>query len=326
MKSEILELLRCPVTAQKLHCEGAVLDNGEIEAGWLIAEGSGYRYPIHGGIPRFVPESNYADSFGLQWNRFRRTQLDSHSGHPISTERFWAATGWLPDDLRGRWVLDVGCGAGRFAEVALRAGAKVVALDYSRAVDACRANLKHHPNLHVVQGNVYHLPFEPGSFSFVYSLGVLQHTPDVAGAFAALPAMLHEGGRLCVDCYEKSWKALLHPKYLLRPLSRHLPQQTLFNLLERWIPMALPVSRGLRRVPGAGPILSRGIPVANYEGSLPLSEEQLKEWALLDTFDWLAPRYDRPQSARTLRRWMEGAGMREIEVLNAGHLVTRGRR
>jgi len=69
-----------------------------------------------------------------------------------------------------------------------------VALDYSSAVDACYANLKHHPNLHIVQGDIYALPFEPGNFQFVYSLGVLQHTPNVAAAFAALPPMLKGGG------------------------------------------------------------------------------------------------------------------------------------
>ena len=64
-----------------------------------------------------------------------------------------------PTDLAGQWVLDAGSGAGRFAEVALQAGAEVIALDYSRAVDACYANLKHYPNLHVVQGDIYALPF-----------------------------------------------------------------------------------------------------------------------------------------------------------------------
>jgi hypothetical protein len=69
-----------------------------------------------------------------------------------------------------------------------------VALDYSSAVDACYANLKHHPNLHVVQGDIYTLPFMQSAFPFVYSLGVLQHTPNVAKAFAALPPMVREGG------------------------------------------------------------------------------------------------------------------------------------
>jgi hypothetical protein len=71
-----------------------------------------------------VPESNYADNFGMQWNHFRQTQLDSYSGLPNSSDRFWLATHWSPVSLKDQWVLDVGCGAGRFAEVALNARAK----------------------------------------------------------------------------------------------------------------------------------------------------------------------------------------------------------
>jgi ubiquinone/menaquinone biosynthesis C-methylase UbiE len=96
--------------------------------------------------------------------------------------------------MNGKWVLDVGCGSGRFAEVALSSGAHVVALDYSSAVDACYTNLRHHENLHVIQGDIYSLPFAPSTFSFVYSLGVLQHTPDVAKAFATLPPIVSGGG------------------------------------------------------------------------------------------------------------------------------------
>jgi hypothetical protein len=44
-----------------------------------------YRYSNRNGIPRFVSESNYADNFGMQWNYFAKTQLDSYSGHAIST-------------------------------------------------------------------------------------------------------------------------------------------------------------------------------------------------------------------------------------------------
>ena len=68
---------------------------------------------------------------------FRQIQFNSHSGLPISSDRFWLATDWSPADLKAQWVLDEGCCAGRFAEVALKAGAKLVALDYSSAVDPC---------------------------------------------------------------------------------------------------------------------------------------------------------------------------------------------
>ena len=316
MKLEFLKRLRCPRTGQRLT---------EEEEG-LVSEDGNHRYPIRSEIPRLVPESNYADNFGLQWNQFAKTQLDSYSGQPISSERFWKSTGWNPSELRGKWVLDAGCGSGRFAEIALSAGAHVVALDYSSAVDACWANLKHFPNLHIVQSDIYALPFTAESFYLVYSLGVLQHTPDVARAFAALPPLLVSGGRICVDYYEKSLKSRLLPKYWLRPATKRMDKRRLLDLVQSAVPMLLPISRGIGRIPVLGKLLKRLIPVANFDGELSLSKEQLNEWAVLDTFDWLSPAYDNPQTAKTARQWMEQAGFQEIEVMKVGHLVGRGKK
>ena len=325
MQTELLEILRCPQTGRRLVPEQLEYHDERIRSGWLVSDGGEYRYPIRNFIPRFVAESNYADNFGMQWNKFRKTQLDSYSGHPISANRFWNATGCRPDVLAGQWVLDAGCGAGRFTEVTLQAGAKVVALDYSSAVDACYANLKHHPNLHVVQGDIYALPFPKESFPFVYSLGVLQHTPDVARAFAALPPMVAKGGgRLCVDFYQKSWKSALLPKYWLRPMTKHMPKARLLENLKVVVPKLLPLSRLLSRVPVLGSGLKQLVPVANYVGILPLSERQHLEWALLDTFDMFSPEFDNPQTEITVRRWLEDAGLDQIEVFKAGHLVGRG--
>jgi SAM-dependent methyltransferase len=325
MKIELLEILRCPQTGQCLILEPPTSGVDEIENGWLVSADGQYRYPVLNFIPRFVPESNYANNFGMQWNKFRQTQLDSYSGHPISADRFWKATGWKPENISGQWVLDVGCGAGRFAEIALRAGAKVVALDYSSAVDACFANLKQHPNLHVVQGDIYSLPFMTEAFPFVYSLGVLQHTPDVSQAFASLPPMVSRGGgKLCTDFYWKRFRTMLHAKYLFRPLTKRMSQQTLFTFLERNVPSLLKLSQFLGSVPIVGVVLKRIIPVADYTGRYPLNERQLNEWALLDTFDMLGPQYDSPQSASTIRNWMAKAGLEEIDVFQANLLVVRG--
>ena len=324
MKGELLDLLRCPQSGQRLEFVDCVNLGVRIQSGWLVSQDGRHRYPIRNFVPRFVPESNYADNFGMQWNKFRMTQLDSHSGHAISAERFWKATGWNPEDLAGYWVLDVGCGAGRFAEVALRAGARVVALDYSIAVDACYENLMDHPNFHVVQGDIYALPFLNGAFHFVYSLGVLQHTPDVEKAFFALPPMLIGGGRICVDFYQKSWKSALLPNHWLRPLTKRMPKVRLFSMLEYMVPILLPLSVWLGKCPILGSGFKRLVPVANYVGILPLDGEQQLEWSLLDTFDWLSPKYDNPQKPKIIQRWMEEACIENIKVLKAGHLVGRG--
>lgn len=327
MEIGLLDILRCPVTGNKLLLTDALYEGISIRSGWLVAESDpSIRYPIREFIPRFVSISNYADNFGMQWNMFSKTQLDSYSGQKISTNRFWNATKLKPEDINGKWVLDVGCGAGRFAEVALSAGAKVVALDYSSSVDACYTNLKHHPNLHLVQGDIYALPFVKDFFPVVYSLGVLQHTPDVAKSFAALPPHVQKGGLLCVDLYWKRLQTMLHVKYLLRPITKRMGQQKLFSLLLKTIPVLFKTSQVLGKVPVIGKFLKRLVPVADYTGIYPLNQQQLKEWALLDTFDMLAPEYDNPQKVATIQRWFEKAGFKNIEIFHEGHLVGRGYR
>ena len=326
MNPSLVKLLRCPKTKQKLYLEAEEYIDGRVYSGVLISEDRQNKYPIREFIPRFVPKSNYADSFGMQWNIFSKTQLDSYSGHPISYERLWKATGWNPNGLENKLVLDVGCGAGRFAEIALNAGANVVAMDYSRAVDACYNNLRHFSTLNVIQADIYSMPFAEESFDFVYCLGVLQHTPDVEKAFMALPHLVKKGGVLCIDIYEKSIISPLLPKYWLRPITKRIPKVTLFSIVKNLVPFLLPISIVISKIPIIGKYLRRIIPVANYSGVYPLDEKQIYEWAVLDTFDWLSPEYDQPQKEKTIKSWFEKAGMRDIEVLKAGHLVGRGRK
>jgi uncharacterized protein YbaR (Trm112 family) len=325
MTRDLIDLLCCPPCRGQLTLHATDSAGAHVEEGELACAGCGHRYPIRGGIPRFVPRDNYSSSFGFQWNRFRRTQLDSHTGHPISRDRFFRQSGWLPEEMRGRLVLDVGCGAGRFSEVALSTGARLVSLDYSEAVDACRANLGAHDRLNVIQGDVYNLPFRPGVFDFVYCFGVLQHTPDVARAFASLRPPLRRGGRLAVDLYPQLAGNVLWPKYWLRPLTRRVPPERLFPIVERMVKVLWPLSLGVGRVPVIGRKLRYAIPVVNYEGRLPLSPVQLREWAVLDTFDMLSPKYDQPQRAETLRAWFEQAGFESIEAFRSGLVVGRGR-
>jgi 2-polyprenyl-3-methyl-5-hydroxy-6-metoxy-1,4-benzoquinol methylase len=283
-------------------------------------------YPIGNGVPRFVPPDNYASSFGLQWNRFARTQLDSVSGHPISRDRFFTYSGWAPEDLQGALVLDVGCGAGRFTEVAQSCGARVVAMDYSSAVNACRANHAGNDRVAVVQADIYRLPFKAGVFDRIYCFGVLQHTPDVAAAFQALPRMLRPGGAIAVDLYPKLWTNALWPKYWLRPLTSRMRPERLARWVEHLVRWGWPLSRAVSRVPLVGHKLRYAIPIVNYEGVYPLSPEQMKEWALLDTFDMLSPTYDQPQDAPTLQAWMKHSGLEAIEVFRSGFLIGRGRK
>lgn len=311
-----LDVLCCP------HCRADVRQEGRV----LQCTGCHLEYPVTNGVARFVASDNYATSFGLQWNLFRKTQLDSFSGLTISRDRFERQAGWARDALRNALVLDVGCGAGRFTEIALEAGARVVAMDYSAAVDACRKNHEGHPNLMVVQADIYSMPFKAEAFDRVYCFGVLQHTPDVRRAFLALPLVVRNGGHVAVDVYPRLWMNVLWPKYWLRVATTRMRQDRLFAGVRAAVRWFWPLSVAVGRLPLVGRKLRYLIPIVNYEGVYPLSDLQLKEWAVLDTFDMLAPTYDQPQSADTLERWMVEGGLTDVEVFRAGFLVGRGRK
>ena len=117
---------------------------------------------------------------------------------------------------------------------------------------------------------------------------------------------------------------MLHTKYLLRPITKRISQQYLFRFLEKSVPALLKTSQILGSAPLVGRLLKRLVPVADYTGIYPLNQRQLEEWALLDTFDMLGPQYDSPQTAPTIRKWMSGAGLQDIDVFHATLLVVRG--
>ena len=322
MKRSLLDKLRCPRCAGGLNLDAQKETADGVEEG-VLRSNCGAVFPITNAIPRFVPSSNYGESFGFQWNRFGKTQLDSHSGLPISERRFYEYSGWTREELNGAFVLDAGCGAGRFTEIALAAGAEVVAIDLSNAVDACWANFRNHPRLHVLQADLYALPFAPESFDRVYCFGVLQHTPDVERAFKGLPRQVREGGKLAIDVYPRLWRNLFWSKYWLRPLTSRLEPAKLFALVQRSTPALLAVSRVVGRTPLLGRKLKYLIPVVNYEGVYPLSPKQLQDWAVLDTFDMLSPQHDHPQTRSRVIEWFRASGMSNIEVERRGFLVGR---
>src|SRR5438552_4341369 len=104
---EVLAVLRCVSCKASLHQR----------TGLLACDGCGRTFPFVQEVARFVDAQHYAGSFGFQWQMFARTQLDTGQSHR-SEVAFRRRTGFSPEDLAGKLVLDVGCGMGRFADVA----------------------------------------------------------------------------------------------------------------------------------------------------------------------------------------------------------------
>jgi SAM-dependent methyltransferase/uncharacterized protein YbaR (Trm112 family) len=315
MKRALLDLLACPRCHGALRPRGPQADAADIVDGALGCDACQHEWPIVRGIPRFVPKSNYAASFGLQWNAFRREQLDRYNQTDLSARRLFSETGWDPAWMAGKWLLDVGCGAGRFLDVASTTGAQMVGVDLSNAVDAAAASLADRPNVHLVQASVYELPFRPGVFDGAYCIGVIQHTPDPAAAVASIPGTVKPGGRLALTIYERRRFSKLYAKYLVRPVTRRLDKQHLLRGVSTAMPLLFPLTEVLFRVPRLGRYFQFAIPVANYVHERQLSLSQRYRWAIMDTYDMLAPEYDQPQTFDEVRSALARAGVTAVRRL-----------
>lgn len=290
----------------------------EILEGLLISRSEPSKsVKILGGIPRFVFEENYADSFGLQWNICRKTQLDSVTGLSLSANRLWANTKWTPQEIKGKTILEVGSGAGRFTEVFLQAGAKVVSFDFSNAVNANYQSNQGKGDLFLFQGDLYNIPLDDCLFDFVFCYGVLQHTPDPDAAYKKIFQKLRPGGKISIDYYLKSWRPTCWstPKYFWRPVTSRMNPELLFKLVKFYVPLYLPIDSFIKRIPKLGHLLSALIPVPcwNYL-TLGLSDKQREEWAVLDTFDALSPRYDSPKTLKEVEEMVTNSENDYVEA------------
>jgi len=278
--------------------------------GDALVDAEGNRFPLLAGVPRVCGPENYTSNFGMQWNAFRETQIDSDEAG-ISKRRFFAETAWSPEELSCLDVLEVGSGAGRFSQVVLaHTKANLYSVDYSSAVEANLANngAIAPDRFHLLQASIYEMPFPNDSFDKIFCLGVLQHTPDFAASVRSLVDKAKPGGEIVADfyCIRGPWTKITG-KYLLRPFTRRMDQERLLKLVRANAGWMMKLGQGMNRV-GLHP-LTRFLPIPDL-AIMPkgLTSDQLKEWVVLDTFDMLSPEYDNPQRISTVARMFERSG------------------
>jgi SAM-dependent methyltransferase len=289
--------------------------------------GEGCRYEIVAGIPRFVPQANYARGFGLQWNTFRTTQLDSQTHTTISADRLRRIAGGNLRAFEGKTILEAGCGAGRFTEVLLACGAKVFAADLSTAVEANAANCGKFSDYFVCQADILQLPVRPESVDVVLCIGVVQHTPDPEATMAALCRYLRPGGVLLMDHYGPDYAATASRRGLRNMLLRASPGFAL-AFCRALVTALWPLHRltfELRTQPVLDKVRQwwlRLSPVVDYQDAYPqLGKKLLHDWAVLDTHDTLTDRYKHLRSASQILGHLRACGMDSVSAQHGGNGV-----
>jgi SAM-dependent methyltransferase len=320
MHKDFAQYFADPVTKEPLHLTISRERQDRVIEGAFLS--STARYPIVDGIPRFVnPQATqYASSFGYQWTRWPRLQFESENAGKVMegyTRRMWESitgvTGPLTSD---RLVLDIGCGPGRFVDVARSKGARVIGIDYSGAVEPATRSFIDDPDVCICQGDALHLPIRPASMDGIYTIGVLHHTPDPARGVREAAAALAPGGWFAISVYSaggfydarmvQAWRRLF---VRLWPYAGHVPPLVYAHAVTR-------AARVLRYLPPSGRLLNACCPSKDLPDI---------NWSVLDTFDSITPSHQSAHTCHEVFTWLKRAGFDEIEPTTWAPTSCRGR-
>jgi uncharacterized protein YbaR (Trm112 family)/SAM-dependent methyltransferase len=212
MKDRLIHYLACPDCHGDLYLEDPVKSKDfpwqEIMSGNLTCQKCQRKYPIIGGIPRMLTNSNKSieeqktvEGFGFEWKTYNRkiqhTYMSTRENfldfiHPVKNDFF-----------KDKIVLDAGCGMGRFLKLAAEFGSReIIGMDLSSSVEAAYSNTCHLPNAHVVQGDIMKLPLKQ-EFDYIFSIGVLQFIPQPDEGFRKLTGLLKPSGSISIWVYSK---------------------------------------------------------------------------------------------------------------------------
>jgi len=130
-------------------------------------------------------------------------------------------------DYQDRPVLEIGCGLGTMAMLWAQAGARVHAVDLNpTSIAQTRRRFESlglEGDIREADGN--HLPFADASFDYVYSWGVLHHSPNLRTSLDELVRVLKPGGRFGIMLYHRH--SLLQ-KYIIEYIEGYLHYESRF--------------------------------------------------------------------------------------------------
>jgi len=229
------------------------------------------------------------------------TRWKLHPRPQATTEKmFWLKTGWAPEQLDGKLVLDAGCGCGRFSAIAARHGATVIGVDASpHAIKAARENV---PEGMFVQCNLLDLKeIADSSVDMAFSIGVLHHTESTERAFYQLARKVKPGGKLVVWLYAQPCATNLLPaSRMLHEITKACPPDALHGIFARWATKVRD---------------SYGQEYGPLQSILQVSQSQDDDECISDTFDWHTPQYRYWHTYPEVRSWFRGAGYDDIYEL-----------
>lgn len=308
---DLVPLLRCPSCGSSIALTSATERQGDAVIAGTLTCTLRHEYQIIRGVPRFVDADAYADSFSRQ-RLYVRKHFDHYRHDRSGYSQFYPTTGFTKSELADGLTLEIGAGYGRFADVVSTDGGTYVGVDLStHSIDLAYDYLGGRRSVHLVQADLFRLPFAPGTFARLFSIGVLHHTPNTEHAFKAVAPFVRPGGRVAIWVYHPSRKTSANR---WRVVTARLPHPVLYA----WCVANQALFSWIRALPGSG-VFNQVVPGVSPGPGRPF-------WMrVLGDFDSLSPRYAYVHTQDEVSRWFAEAGMTDVLVLDRPTAVS-GRR
>lgn len=268
-------------------------------------------FPISKSDDDNIDESVVA-SFGEEWSKFHTfTDKDisdlSHTYFDIITNEIIN---------KETYMLDAGCGSGRFSKFLSARAGFIEAMDPSNAIFAADTLIgKEISNIRLTKASINNMPFADESFDFVMSIGVLHHIPDTQQAMNDCVRKVKKGGYFYTYLYYKldnrgaAFKFIYEIVTLIRKGISALPS----------IPkkIACDIATFLLYMPVI--LLGRLIKLAGLRklaAKLPLAYYQDKSFFIIrnDALDRLGTTLEQRFSKKEVTDMMSAAGLEQIVV------------
>jgi ubiquinone/menaquinone biosynthesis C-methylase UbiE len=263
------------------------------KAGGVACESCGTLHPIILGIPRFT--STIDEGFDHRWQKHPKPQA-------TTTGIFEQKTGWAPEDLKGKLVLDAGCGCGRFSRVATDFGAQVIGIDGSNFGIEASSTLV--PEGTFAQGDLLRIPLADNSVDMAFSIGVLHHTSNCKASFMEVARTVKPGGSMAVWLYilpgGDGEHLSLDPEVttaaaFLHEITKSCPPEVLHAICSKYAVKLRDLYAGKW-----GPL----------QRVLQINVSPDNDECISDTFDWHTPQYRSGHTNGEVKGWFEEAGFR----------------
>jgi len=340
MINEDKQYLKCISCHNKLKAISFVKQRNDILEGKLQCVQCKSEWPIIKGIPRMLPRNllmkiviprytqfflkyegkfkinqdekkvfekekiKTASSFGYEWTKYSKIIKEFEKDWIRYFSPFIS-----PKEIKGKVVVDIGCGLAKQGYFTAKYGAKYIGVDLSEAVEAAYANTKKFNSL-IVQADIYNLPLNSSKINLYYSIGVIHHLPNPREGFNKIVSVMKKGSKILIWVYGRHKnKRAIYLYNPLRSITTRIPKKLLYVLCH--IPAIAThflntISLILEKVGAKN--LARKIPFYYYT-KFPYSFKHN------DSFDIFATPTQKYYKRSEIKKWFTGAGIKKFTLL-----------